>query len=85
MKTRALDDEHYTKLVIEYLEKFGLGTRQDIDAFLWGKLPDALNDEQRASKIHNLFTKLRKADRIESFGSSRAARWRLTSTENEVQ
>lgn len=83
MQTRVLDDEYYGKLIIEYLERFGLGSRAEIDTFLWAKLPEALTDEQKASKVHNLLTKLRKAGRIESVGATRSARWRLTSTETE--
>lgn len=81
MQTRALDDEYYAKLVIEYLEKFGQGTRREVDAFLWNKLPDVLSDEQKQSKIHNLLTRLRKGGRIESVGATRSARWQLKSTE----
>jgi ATP-dependent DNA helicase RecG len=81
MQTRALDDEYYAKLVIEYLEKFGQGTRREVDDFLWNKLPDVLSDEQKQSKIHNLLTRLRKGGRIESVGATRSARWQLKSTE----
>jgi ATP-dependent DNA helicase RecG len=83
MQTRALDDDYYARLIVEYLDKFGLGSRREIDTFLWGKLPDALSDEQKASKVHNLLTKLRKAGQIESVGSTRSARWRRRSTETD--
>lgn len=81
MQTRALDDEYYAKLVIEYLQQFGQGARRDIDDFLWNKLPDVLTDSQKQSKVHNLLTRLRKQGVIESIGATRTARWQLCSTE----
>lgn len=81
MQTRALDDEYYAKLVIEYLQQFGQGSRRDIDSFLWNKLPDVLTDSQKQSKVHNLLTRLRKQGVIESIGATRSAHWQLRSTE----
>jgi len=81
MQTRALDDEYYAKLVIEYLQQFDQGTRRDIDGFLWNKLPDVLTGSQKQSKVHNLLTRLRKQGVIESIGATRTARWQLCSTE----
>ncbi|WP_419817612.1 RNA-binding domain-containing protein [Glaciibacter flavus] len=78
MQTRALDDEYYAKLVVEYLERFGQGTRKEIDAFLWNKLPDVLTADQKQSKVHNLLTRLRKQGAIESVGATRSARWQLS-------
>ena len=82
MQTRALDDEYYAKLVIEYLQQFGQGSRRDIDGFLWNKLPDVLTDSQKQSKVHNLLTRLRRQGVIESIGATRTARWQLRSTES---
>ena len=50
-------------------------------AFLWGKLPGALTEEQKANKVHNLLTRLRTAGQIESVGPSRTGKWKLISTE----
>ena len=85
MQTRALDDEYYAKLVVEYLERFGQGTRKEIDAFLWNKLPDVLTADQKQSKVHNLLTRLRKQGAIESVGATRSARWQLSSTKRTVE
>ncbi len=49
IKTRALDDGYYRKLVTEYLEKFGHASRTDIDGLLRDKLSDALNEKQKVS------------------------------------
>ncbi|MEV8136587.1 RNA-binding domain-containing protein [Microbacterium aurantiacum] len=77
IRTRAQDDEHYTKLVLDYLEKFGSCTRQEINRLLLDKLSDALTPQQKEAKIHNLLSKLRRKGLIETQGSRRSARWRL--------
>lgn len=78
MRTRALDDEHYKKLITDYLVKFGKATRSDIDAFLADKLSDALNRSQKNRKIGNLLTSLRRSGVIRNHGSDRSPEWRLT-------
>ena len=54
--TRAQDDEFYVKLIIDYLDKFGKASREEINKLLWNKLSDALDDEQKTNKIANLLT-----------------------------
>ena len=54
IKTRALHDDYYRKLVTEYLEKFGSATRQDINELLLDKLSSAFDDDQRETKIWQL-------------------------------
>lgn len=77
IRTRALDDEHYKKLITDYLAKFGSASRADIDAFLTEKLSDVLNDDQKRRKIGNLLTSLRRSGFIHNLGSDRAPEWRL--------
>lgn len=54
IKKRGLDTDHYEKLVIEYLKKFGEVSRIDINDLLLDKLPDVLSYEQKINKINNL-------------------------------
>ncbi len=75
--TRSLDDLHYKKLITEYLAKFGKASRKDIDALLQNKLSDALNDEQKKTKIGHLLTQLRIANQIYNAGSKAAPKWKL--------
>lgn len=77
IRTRAQDDEFYAKLVMDYLTKFGSANRREIDILLLDKLSDALDDEQKESKIGNLLTSMRQADRIENTGSRKAPQWVL--------
>jgi ATP-dependent DNA helicase RecG len=77
IRTRAQDDTFYSKLIIDYLSKFGKTSRQEINNLLWDKLSDALDDEQKGNKIANLLTNLRRAGRIRNTGSRKAPQWEL--------
>jgi len=59
IKHRGLDDEHYKKLIVEYLKKFGKSPRKNIEKFLWDKLPDILTETQKKNKVTNLLSALR--------------------------
>ena len=77
IRTRSLDDQHYKKLITEYLAKFDRASRKDIDEFLQDKLSDALNDYQKKRKIGNLLTNLRRSEVIYNASSNKAPEWRL--------
>lgn len=83
IKTRALDDGYYRKLVTEYLEKFGHASRTDIDGLLRDKLSDALDEKQKATKIGNLLTSMRKAGMIQNVGGRGLPRWTLVQVEQK--
>ncbi|MCF6282607.1 MAG: putative DNA binding domain-containing protein [Candidatus Polarisedimenticolaceae bacterium] len=73
--SRGQDDEFYCKLVIDYLAEYGSATRKSINKLLWNKLSDALDDEQKETKIGNLLTNMRRAGKIKNTASRRAPRW----------
>ena len=77
IRTRALDDAHYAKLLTEFLRKFDSASRAEINQMLVPKLSEALTEEQKISKINNLLTKWRKSGLIRNLGSDRAPRWAL--------
>ncbi len=54
IRNRGFDDKHYRQLICEYIEKFGQARRADIDRLLLDKLPDVLDEQQKANKIRNL-------------------------------
>lgn len=70
IKQRGLDDEHYKKLIIEYLKKFGESPRRNIDKFLRDKLPDILTESQKKNKVTNLLSALRIKGTIRNKGYS---------------
>lgn len=77
IRTRAQDDEFYAKLLMDYLEKFGQASREEINKLLLPKLSDALSPEQKNDKIGNLLTKLRRQGRICNAGSRGHPSWRI--------
>ncbi|PZP62676.1 MAG: transcriptional regulator [Pseudoxanthomonas spadix] len=77
IRTRAFDDEHYAKLLTEYLKKYQRANRAEINQLLLDKLSDALTVEQKVKKIDNLLTKLRRAGRIHNAGSRGQPAWAL--------
>lgn len=77
IRTRAQDDEHYARLICDYLAKFGKADRAELDQLLTEKLSDALSGEQKRDKIGNLLTKLRRQERIFNAGSRSKPEWRL--------
>lgn len=52
--------------------------RSDVEAVLRPALSDALNEEQKTSKITNLLTKMRKRGVIANQGSRTKPRWELS-------
>ena len=77
IKTRAFDDQHYADMVVQYLREFGSASRKDVDDLLWDKLSDALDEAQKANKIGNLLSGLRRKDVIFNAGSRAAPKWEL--------
>lgn len=68
VKNKSFDDEYFRKLIIQYLEKFSIAKRSDIDDLLIGKLSDVLTIDQKKNKIKikNLLYQLRKNNIIET-------------------
>ena len=60
IRYRAFDKDHYKKMVLSLLKKFGPASRKDIDKLLLEKLPDILTAEQKETKIRNLLQEMKK-------------------------
>jgi ATP-dependent DNA helicase RecG len=78
IKTRAFDDQHYANMLVQYLREFGTASRKDVDDLLWDKLSDALDEAQKANKIGNLLSGLRRKGVIVNAGSKPAPAWKLS-------
>lgn len=63
-RNKGLDDNYYKDLILKALEQHVTMSRPEIDTLLITKLPESLNDKQKISKIGNLLTSLRKANKI---------------------
>jgi ATP-dependent DNA helicase RecG len=78
IKIRAFDDQHYADMLVQYLRQFGTASRKDVDDLLWDKLSDALDEAQKANKIGNLLSGLRRKGIIVNAGSKPAPAWKLS-------
>ena len=63
-RNRGFDDNYYKDLILKALDQHVTMSRPEIDTLLMTKLPEALTDKQKVSKIGNLLTSLRKANEI---------------------
>lgn len=79
IRNRAFDKEHYEKMVVTYLKKFGQATRQDLNQLLVAKLSDALDEGQKQNFITNLLQSMRRAKVIYPVDGKRGlgAKWQL--------
>lgn len=77
IRTRAQDDEHYAKMITDYLTKFTSATRKDIDSLIKDKLSEALDDRQKSTKISNLLTKMKRSGQLENTGTRSHPKWEL--------
>ncbi|MDP2889544.1 MAG: hypothetical protein Q8P34_11375 [Bacteroidota bacterium] len=88
IKNRGFKDEHYKKMVLDFLRKYGKATKEEIDNLLLDILPDVLDEGQKKNKVRNLMYALHKRDRtIENKGTTRNPLWILSlsnSAENEM-
>ena len=77
IRHRAFDDAYYCDLVVQYLEKFGQGSRADFRRLILDKLSDVLNDRQKEKKLNNLLQRLRRSGKITLEGQTKGGVWRL--------
>jgi ATP-dependent DNA helicase RecG len=78
IKLRGFKDDHYKKLILEYIGKYGSAGRSDIDRLILDILPDILDDNQKKNKVRNIIYSMSKRDlTIENKGSSRNPIWKI--------
>jgi len=76
IKLRGFKDEHYKKMILEYLGKYKSATKADIDKLIYDFLPAVLTEEQRRNKIRNLLYAMSKKDiSIKNTGTVRFPTW----------
>lgn len=78
IKKRAFDKEHYTRMVVAYLKKFGSATRPELRKLLMDKISDALSEQQKENRIKNLLQTMKKEGVIEADGFGPGANWKLS-------
>ena len=77
IRTRAFDNDHYHKMIRDYIVKYGQASREEIDKLILDKLSDALSEDQKKKKVGNLLSALRAKGVIYNAGSKTAPQWKL--------
>jgi len=72
IRNRALDDDYYRQLVLEYLQKYERASRRELDALLLPKLSEVLTPMQKQHKTKNIIQSLRRNGIIRNTGSNKS-------------
>lgn len=81
IKQRGFKDDHYKKMILEFIGKYGKASKSEIDKLLLDILPGVLDDKQKANKIRNIVYSMSKRDKtIENQGTTRYPEWILSSS-----
>ncbi len=76
IKLRGFKDEHYKKLILEYLDKYKQASKADIDNLILDILPEILDEEKKQNKVRNLIYAMSKKDKIiVNKGTTRYPKW----------
>ena len=69
--------DHYKKLILEYLDKYGSASKDDIDKLILDILPEVLDKKQKENKVRNLLYTMHKKDKsIINKGTARKSSWK---------
>jgi ATP-dependent DNA helicase RecG len=84
IKNKGQNDLYYRQMIIDYLNRWGKGTKRDFLELLGDKLPDVLNDKQKNDKIRNMLALLRREGSIRNTSPNRrSAVWELAESANK--
>ncbi|MFN3019928.1 RNA-binding domain-containing protein [Chryseobacterium sp. TY3] len=79
IKQRGFKDDHYKKMIVNYLETYGQASKKDIDDLILDILPAVLDKKQKDNKIRNIIYSLSKREQsIENKGNNRNPKWVLS-------
>ncbi len=54
ISNRSFDDNHFKKMIVQYLRRFGKAKRNTIDKLIIPKLSAVLSDDQKKNKVRNI-------------------------------
>lgn len=77
MDNKGLENAYYKDYIVSFIEKFGSATRQDINNFIYPKLPSNLSEEEKNNRVRYLIGLLRKEGKIINSGSDTKPLWIL--------
>ncbi|MCT4083747.1 putative DNA binding domain-containing protein [Elizabethkingia anophelis] len=76
-KNKGFDKKYYLDLIVKSIKEHKELTRSDVDALLWNKLPEWMEEQQKKNKIGNLLSELRIKEIIENKGTFGTPKWSL--------
>ena len=77
IRNRGFKDEHYKKMVLDYLDKYEYASKEDIDKLILDILPDVLDKQQKENKVKNLIYAMHKKDKtLVNKGTNRKPIWK---------
>ena len=75
---KGMDDQYYKDLIIKFIKKYGSATRKDINDLLLPKLPEALTEKNKISRIRYLINLMSKKEMsIKNEGNNRVPKWTI--------
>jgi ATP-dependent DNA helicase RecG len=77
LKQKGFDDVYYKDMIVQFIERYGSATKNDLCTLLYPKLPESLNDQQKYNKVGNLISSLKRESRIINTGSKRKTNYIL--------
>lgn len=78
IKNRGFKDDHYKKLVLDFIAQYKVASKEDIDKLLYDILPDVLSEQKKKNKIRNLLYAMSSKDEtIKNEGSRTKPQWTL--------
>lgn len=76
IRMRGFKDDHYKKMILDYIDEYGSASKANIDQLLLDILPAVLDDAQKQNKVRNLIYALSKKEEvIKNQGTIRYPRW----------
>ncbi|HTN07954.1 RNA-binding domain-containing protein [Agriterribacter sp.] len=76
IRMRGFKDNHYKKMILDYIDRYGSASKTNIDELLLDILPAVLDEKQKLNKVRNLIYALsRKEHIIENQGTIRYPKW----------
>lgn len=76
IKARGFKDDHYKAMIMEFIDKYGSASKEEIDKLVLDLLPKVLDDRQRSNKVRNLIYAMSKRDKtIKNSGTARYPKW----------
>lgn len=79
IKNRGFKDDHYKKMILDYLTQYHQASKENIDRLILDILPAVLDKQQRQNKVRNLLYAMKNKDEtIDNKGTNRKPKWILS-------